>query len=131
MSNSLEQMVSQFNYKYEVEESLKPRLPTELEKDRIYNLAFEELQEMNEELDASRLPELAKELTDILYVVAQQMSVIGLPVDALLREVHASNMSKLDVDGKPIFRHDGKVLKGPLYKKADIIKVLRQAGLPA
>lgn len=125
---SLSTMVQQFNYTYKVEESEVPRLPTEDEKNRIYKMIFEELQETNEEFDIvpQDLAKIAKELTDILYVTAQQMEVLGLPVDALLREVHKSNMSKLDVDGKPIFRHDGKVLKGPLYKEADINKVLNE-----
>ena len=126
--SSLEQIVEQFNYTYKVEESLVPRLPTEPEATRMHLMIYEEVCEMNEELDSEDLPKLAKELTDILYVTAQQMSVLGLPVDALIREVHRSNMSKLDVDGKPLFRHDGKVLKGPLYEEADIIKVLRVSG---
>lgn len=129
--NSLEQQVKQFNDIYKVEASSIPRLPTLDEADRIHALIFEELQETNEELDNMDLPKLAKELTDILYVTAQQMAVLGLPIDALLREVQKSNMSKLDAFGDPIFRADGKVLKGPDYKEADILKVLREHGLPA
>lgn len=128
---SLEQMVRQFNNTYGVKESSIPRLPTPEEADRIYNMVWEELQETNDELDARDLVKLAKELTDILYVTAQQMAVLGLPIDALLREVQRSNMSKLDRDGKPIYREDGKVLKGPDYSPANIIKVLREHGLPA
>ena len=125
---SLEQMVLQFNHTYRVPTSSVPRLPDAHEASRIYTLITEELQETKAELDNQKLPELAKELTDILYVTAQQMAVLGLPIDALLREVQRSNMSKLDVDGEPIFRHDGKVLKGPNYSPANTIKVLKENG---
>ena len=125
--SSLEQQVIQFNTTYNVESSSIPRLPTEDEANRIYHLINEELQETNEELDAMDLSKLAKELTDILYVTAQQMAVLGLPIDALLREVQRSNMSKLGEDGKPIYRDDGKVLKGSNYIPANIEKVLKEA----
>jgi len=46
-------------------------------------------------------------------------------VDALLREVQRSNLSKLGEDGKPIYREDGKVLKGPNFSEPDIARVLR------
>ncbi len=128
---SLEMLVKQFNETYGVEMSDKPRLPTEVEAYRISELINEELYETEVELDNMRLPELAKELTDILYVTAQQMAVLGLPIDALLREVQRSNLSKLGSNGKPIYRDDGKVLKGPDYSPADIISVLRKNGLPA
>ena len=125
--SSLEAQVVQFNTTYNVESSPVPRLPTEKEADRIYHMINEELMETNEELDSMDLPKLAKELTDILYVTAQQMAVLGLPVDALLREVQRSNMSKLGENGQPIFRGDGKVLKGPNYSEANIVKVLKEA----
>lgn len=57
---------------------------------------------------------LAKELADILYVVYGAADAFGIPIDEVFAEVHRSNMSKL-VDGKPLKREDGKVLKGPNY----------------
>lgn len=131
---SLEQLVRQFNETYNVETSDKPRLPTKEEILRIMRLIQEEVDETEDELadvfnGGTELHKLAKELTDILYVTAQQMVTIGLPVDALLREVQRSNMSKLGEDGKPIFREDGKVLKGPNYSPADIQKVLDEVGV--
>ena len=127
--NSLEQQVRQFNDTYNVPMSEVPRLPTEKEGIRIFELIQEELLETAAELDRADagikcLPELAKELTDILYITAQQMATLGLPIDALLREVQRSNLSKLGEDGKPIYRDDGKVLKGPNYTEADIESVL-------
>jgi NTP pyrophosphatase (non-canonical NTP hydrolase) len=63
---------------------------------------------------------VAKELADILYVVYGAADCFGIPIDAVLREVHRSNMSKLGPDGKPIRRSDGKVLKGPAYSPANL-----------
>lgn len=131
--SSIEQLVRQFNETYKLELPEKPRVPSKDECILINDLIREEVNETEDELAAihdckGELHKLAKELTDILYVTAQRMVTLGLPVDALLREVQRSNMSKLDVDGKPIFRHDGKVLKGPNYSPADIPKVLKEAG---
>lgn len=58
---------------------------------------------------------IAKELADLLYVVYGTAVSFGIPIDEVFDEVHRSNMSKL-VDGKPVKREDGKVLKGPNYK---------------
>lgn len=73
------------------------------------------------------LVNLAKELADLLYVVYGTAAAYGIPIDDVYREVHRSNMSKLGEDGKPIYREDGKVLKGPNYSPADVEKVLRKA----
>ena len=57
-----------------------------------------------------------KELADLVYVGAQYAENMEWDLEQALRRVHQSNMSKLDDDGKPIYREDGKVLKGPNYK---------------
>lgn len=69
------------------------------------------------------LTKVAKELADLLYVVYGTAAAYGIPIDNVFREVHRSNMSKLGEDGKPIYREDGKVLKGPNYSPANIEKV--------
>ncbi len=56
-----------------------------------------------------------KELADLVYVCYQYAINMGWDLDEALHRVHESNMSKLDEDGKPIYREDGKVLKGPNY----------------
>lgn len=58
-----------------------------------------------------------KELADLTYVCYQMAAFLGVDLDVALDRVHQSNMSKLGEDGKPIYRADGKVLKGPFYKK--------------
>ena len=64
--------------------------------------------------------ECLKELADLVYVCYQYAENMGWFLDEALNRVHESNMSKLDEDGKPIYREDGKVLKGPNYKPPDL-----------
>jgi NTP pyrophosphatase (non-canonical NTP hydrolase) len=61
-----------------------------------------------------------KELADLVYVCYQYAANMRWFLDEALDRVHESNMSKLDKDGKPIYRDDGKVLKGPNYKPPDL-----------
>lgn len=85
------------------------------------NLIEEEVAELKEELwNCCQLgkisPNLLKEIADVLYVTYGLAVGLGLDADAAFKRVHESNMSKLDDEGKPIYREDGKVLKGPHYK---------------
>ena len=61
--------------------------------------------------------EVLKELADTVFVCYQFAAAFGLDLDTAMDRVFESNMSKLGEDGKPIYREDGKVLKGPFYKK--------------
>ena len=61
-----------------------------------------------------------KELADLVYVCYQYAENMSWFLDEALDRVHKSNMSKLGEDGKPIYREDGKVLKGPNYKAPDL-----------
>ena len=124
---SLEMMVRQFNAVYEVEEAPKPKLPTEEEATLCNNLIHEELMELNAAFDDQNIIEIADAITDIIYVTAQQGAKLGLPIDALLREVQRSNMSKLGATGKPLRRLDGKVLKGPNFSEPAIAGILMEA----
>ena len=71
--------------------------------------------------DAANTPahhfEVLKELSDLVFVCYQFAAAYGLDLDAAMQRVYESNMSKLGDDGKPIYREDGKVLKGPNYRK--------------
>ena len=64
--------------------------------------------------------ECLKELADLVYVCYQYAENMGWLLDEALNRVHESNMSKLGEDGKPIYREDGKVLKGPNYKPPEL-----------
>jgi predicted HAD superfamily Cof-like phosphohydrolase len=73
-------------------------------------------------------PNLAKELVDLEYVILGAGHAFGVNLDAVFDEVQRSNMSKLGEDGKPIYRDDGKVMKGPNYSAADAELALFNAG---
>ena len=64
--------------------------------------------------------ECLKELADLVYVCYQYAENMGWFLDEALDRVHQSNMSKLDEDGNPIYREDGKVLKGPNYQPPNL-----------
>ncbi|QOR46728.1 nucleoside triphosphate pyrophosphohydrolase family protein [Trueperella pecoris] len=68
--------------------------------------------------------EVADALADLTYVIYGMALELGIPLADVLREVQASNMSKLGADGKPIYREDGKVLKGPGFFQPDIAGAL-------
>jgi predicted HAD superfamily Cof-like phosphohydrolase len=68
---------------------------------------------------------VADALADIVYVAYGTALTYGIDLDAVLHEVHRSNMSKLGGDGKPLIREDGKVLKSERYFPPDIESVLR------
>ena len=64
--------------------------------------------------------EVLKELADVVFVCYQFAATYGLDLDEAMERIYQSNMSKLDEQGKPIYREDGKVLKGPNYKEPDL-----------
>ena len=77
-------------------------------------------EEYGEVRDADGPLELLKELADLVYVTYGYAATYGWDLDEAVRRVHASNMSKLGPQGKPIKRPDGKVLKGSNYWKPDL-----------
>lgn len=81
-------------------------------------LIMEEFQEFMTENDSKA--NLLKELADLVYVCYAYADRWGWSLDEALRRVHISNMSKLDDNGQPIFREDGKILKGPNYKAPNL-----------
>ena len=69
--------------------------------------------------------QIVKELADLMYVCYWFAARVGIDINEAFTLVHESNMSKLGLDGKPIYRADGKVLKGPLYRKPDLTTVVK------
>ncbi len=98
--------------------------------DREALLRYKLIREENEEyLDAALrgdLVEVADALGDILYILCGTLLKHGLQhkIDEVFREIQRSNMSKLDADGKPIYREDGKVMKSEKYFRPDIAAIL-------
>jgi predicted HAD superfamily Cof-like phosphohydrolase len=91
-------------------------------------LIEEEVAELRAAAEVGDLTAIADALADIVYVAYGSAHVYGIDLDAVLGEVHASNMTKLGADGRPVRRADGKVLKGPHYRPPEVAAVL--AGKP-
>ena len=88
------------------------------------NLIEEELNELKEAVKNNDIVEVADALTDILYVTYGAGHSFGVDLDKCFDEVQRSNMSKLGVDGKPIYNESGKVMKGPDYFAPDLKKII-------
>ena len=84
------------------------------------SLIEEELEELKHAIKEKNLLEVADALTDLLYVTYGAGHAFGINLDKCFDEVQKSNMSKLGLDGKPIFSDKGKVLKGPKYFKPNL-----------
>jgi len=100
-------------------------LPVEIKKLR-YNLMKEENEEYLEAIKNDDLIEVADALGDMLYILCGTILTHGMQniIEDVFAEIQDSNMSKLGLDGKPIYREDGKVMKGPNYKRPDLEQFL-------
>ena len=103
--------------------------PTLIEPDDYYlryRLGKEELAEYLDACNNDDLVEITDALADQLYILLGTMVAHGMQgiIEDVFNEVHRSNMSKLGEDGQPIYREDGKVLKGPNFSAPDIGKFL-------
>ena len=120
--------VKLFHKKFGITNMFKPVNVLE----EVYNLRFSLMKEENEEyLQACKsgdLVEVADALGDQLYILCGTILSHGLQdvIDEVFNEIQDSNMSKLGSDGKPIYREDGKILKGANYFKPDINKILKK-----
>tara|TARA_B100000686_G_C16172042_1_gene656745 strand:- start:164 stop:535 length:372 start_codon:yes stop_codon:yes gene_type:complete len=100
----------------------KPNFPDEKTMQLRFDLIKEELKELEIAMKARNLKEVADALTDILYVTYGAGYAYGINLDMCFKEVQKANMSKLGVDGKPIFNEKGKVMKGPNYTAPNLKK---------
>ena len=91
-----------------------------------YELMREENEEYLEAANNDDLVEVADALGDMLYILCGTIIEHGMQhkIEEVFNEIQRSNMSKLGADGKPIYREDGKVLKGPNYFKPNIQNIL-------
>ena len=119
--------VAEFHDAFGVQNNYQPI--AQIGEDQI-QLRHDLMKEENEEyLIAAKendLVEIADALGDQLYILCGTIVKHGLQdrIGEIFKEIHASNMSKLGEDGKPIYREDGKVLKGPNYFRPNIAKYL-------
>ena len=93
-----------------------------------YKLMREENEEYLEAANNDDLVEVADALGDMLYILCGTIIEHGLQhkIEEVFEEIQRSNMSKLGEDGEPIYREDGKVLKGPHYFKPNIAEILER-----
>ena len=93
-----------------------------------HRLMKEENDEYLEACERQNLTEIADALGDQLYILCGTLLRHGLQdkIEEVFLEIQRSNMSKLDANGKPIFREDGKVLKSELYFRPDIASILNR-----
>lgn len=91
-----------------------------------FNLMQEENEEYLEAANANDMVEVADALGDMLYILCGTIIEHGMQykIEEIFNEIQRSNMSKLGENGEPIYREDGKVLKGPDYFKPNIAKIL-------
>ena len=89
-----------------------------------YDLIKEELDELSLAIKEKDIIEVADALTDLLYVVYGAGHAFGIDLDKCFAEVQRSNLSKLNIDGKPIYNENGKVMKGPNYSKPNLKQFL-------
>ena len=92
-----------------------------------YNLMKEENEEYLEAVQNNDIVEIADALGDMLYILCGTILEHGLQnkIEEVFDEIQRSNMSKLGEDGKPIYREDGKVMKGPNYFKPNFSDILK------
>ena len=119
--------VEKFHETYQLLSNHSPTLAIpEAIKTLRYELMKEENEEYKEAVDNNDMVEVADALGDMLYILCGTIITHGMQhkISEVFEEIQRSNMSKLGLDGKPIYREDGKVMKGPNYFKPDIAKIL-------
>ncbi|MBP8792848.1 MAG: nucleoside triphosphate pyrophosphohydrolase family protein [Lutibacter sp.] len=91
-----------------------------------FNLMAEENEEYLEAAENNDIVEVADALGDMLYILCGTILEHGMQhkIEDVFNEIQRSNMSKLGEDGNPIYREDGKVLKGPNYFKPNIAEIM-------
>ncbi|GCB45538.1 MazG nucleotide pyrophosphohydrolase domain-containing protein [Streptomyces sp. NL15-2K] len=131
MSSSPADLVREFHLAFGLDARAVPtEISPELAAHRGELLA-EEAAEVAEVSVKGPLDRLAHELADVVYVAYGTALVHGIDLDAVIAEIHRSNMTKLGPDGQVARRADGKVLKGDHYEAPDVSAVLRRQGWEA
>ncbi len=121
--------VEQFHDAFGIKNHYEPTVNlTEAEVELRFNLMKEENEEYLEAAKNGDLIEVADALGDQLYILCGTILRHGLQdkIVEVFQEIQRSNMSKLDANGKPIYREDGKVLKSELYFRPDIKSILEK-----
>ncbi len=126
MKNKIE-AVKAFHTAFKIGHRETPKADLGAEKNTLrFNLMKEENEEYLEAANNNDLVEVADALGDMLYILCGTIIEHGMQykIEEVFDEIQRSNMSKLGADGQPIYREDGKVLKGPNYFKPNIESIL-------
>ena len=118
------ELVGDFMEAFGQDVQLEPTWPDFNTRELRLELIAEELDELSDAVADRDMIQIADALTDLLYVIYGAGHAFGIDLDECFQEVHASNMSKLGKDGRPIHREDGKVMKGPGYFEPDLESIL-------
>ena len=119
--------VKEFHKAFKLDYLEIPKANLGVDKNKLrFNLMKEENEEYFEAANNNDMVEVADALGDMLYILCGTIIEHGMQykIDEIFSEIQNSNMSKLGADGNPIYREDGKVLKGPNYFKPDIKGIL-------
>ena len=121
--------VEEFHNAFGIESANSPTLDVSEQKIILrYNLMKEENEEYLEAAQNNDPVEVADALGDMLYILCGTILSHGMQhkISEVFEEIQRSNMSKLGSDGKPIYREDGKILKGPNYFRPNIASILKK-----
>ena len=120
--------VHEFHEVFQIGNATEIGIPEERDYMLRYNLIKEETDEYLEACRKGDITEIADALGDMMYILFGTIVRHGLQhkIEEVFTEIHRSNMSKLDENGKPIYREDGKILKSNLYFKPQIKEVLER-----
>ena len=119
--------VKEFHKAFKLDYLDKPKADLGTDKNKLrFNLMKEENEEYFEAANNNDMVEVADALGDMLYILCGTIIEHGMQhkIDEIFSEIQNSNMSKLGADGNPIYREDGKVMKGPNYFKPNIKGIL-------
>ena len=119
--------VKEFHKAFKLDYLDEPKADLGTDKNKLrFNLMKEENEEYFEAANNNDMVEVADALGDMLYILCGTIIEHGMQhkIDEIFSEIQNSNMSKLGADGNPIYREDGKVLKGPSYFKPNIKGIL-------
>ena len=123
--NDAQKMVQEFHEQFDIHIASIPSVPDEPTQILRNRLILEEFEEFQEAMQSKDLPNMAKELADLLYVVYGTAVSLGIDMEPVFKEVHRSNMSK--VGGHK--REDGKWVKPPTYSPASLEAILETQSL--
>jgi predicted HAD superfamily Cof-like phosphohydrolase len=126
MKNKIE-AVKAFHEAFKIGYRETPKADLGIDKNTLrYKLMREENEEYLDAANDNDLVEVADALGDMLYILCGTIIEHGMQhkIEEVFNEIQRSNMSKLGEDGQPIYREDGKVLKGPNYFKPHLKEIL-------